>query len=103
MGYENPHFFGAHSYKNIPTIELTQAFRQTDEDFLRALDGVRDGSISTEALELFTNRVQPEISLDYIRDSDTTVLTTHNAESNQINDSILRSLPGQTYAFRAQS
>jgi ATP-dependent DNA helicase PIF1 len=103
LDYENPYFFAAHCYSDIPTIELTQAFRQKDEDFLRALDGVRDGSITAEELELFNSRVEPEISLDYIRDSDVTVLTTHNAESNRINDGILSSLPGPAYTFQART
>jgi ATP-dependent DNA helicase PIF1 len=103
LDYENPYFFAAHCYSDIPTIELTQAFRQKDEDFLRALDGVRDGTITAEDLELFNSRVEPKISLGYIRDSDVTVLTTHNAESNRINYGILSSLPGPAYTFQART
>jgi ATP-dependent DNA helicase PIF1 len=102
IGYENPHFFGAHSYKSIPTIELTHAFRQTDEDFLRALDGVRDGTITADGLELFRNSVEPKVSLGYIRDSHTTVLTTHNHQCNRTNADILDSLPGPAHTFVAR-
>jgi ATP-dependent DNA helicase PIF1 len=100
-GYETHHFFGAHCYRGIRTVELTKAFRQADEDFLRVLDGVRDGSIGAEGLELFNCRVDRENSLDYIRDSDTTALTTLNVECNRINDGILASLPGPRHVFQA--
>jgi ATP-dependent DNA helicase PIF1 len=103
LSYENPFFFMARSYKGIPTVELTKAFRQTDGEFLGVLDKIREGSAVAEDLELFQDRVESGISLDYIRDTDATMLTTHRAESDRINDTILRTLPGQTYSFRART
>jgi ATP-dependent DNA helicase PIF1 len=103
MQYENPYFFAAQSYANVPTIELTKAFRQTNGDFLHVLDEIREGTATAESLALFSDRVEAEISYDYIRDSGSTMLTTHNEESDRVNEAILRSLPGQAYTFQART
>jgi ATP-dependent DNA helicase PIF1 len=102
-GYESQHFFAAHSYRNIPAVELTQVFRQKDNDFLAALDGVRDGTITAEGLDLFRSRVEPSVALDMIRDSGATVLTTHNSVADDINNRVLDSLPGQSYTLVADA
>jgi ATP-dependent DNA helicase PIF1 len=95
LSYENLFFFMARSYKGIPTVELTKAFRQTDGEFLGVLDKIRGGSAAAEDLELFQDRVEPDVSLDYIRDTDTTMLTTHRAESDRINDTTCALCPGR--------
>ena len=101
--YPNPFFFAGHSYDrgDFITTELTQPFRQADEEFLRALDSVRDGSASRESLKLLNERVVPYVSPSYLRNSDSTMLTTHRAQADQMNDKILTSLPGQECLFRA--
>lgn len=95
------HFFAARAYSNIPMVELTQVFRQTDQDFLRVLDGVRDGTVTSDELKIFDSRVQPEVSADYIRDSGSTVLMARKSSVRKFNADILASLPGLEHVFGA--
>ena len=101
--YPSPHFFASEAYRTggFTTTSLVKPFRQSNDDFLRVLGAVRDGSAAAADLELFNERVQPEISAVQMRESDSTMLTTHNAQASTTNRTILDSLPGTPSVFRA--
>ena len=101
--YVSPHFFSADAYAeaDFTTTNLVKPFRQRDDSFLRALDAVRDGSAGPADLELFSRRVDPAVSPAYVRESDATLLTTHNQQADRMNRIILDSLPGQDQVFHA--
>jgi ATP-dependent DNA helicase PIF1 len=99
--YRSRHFFAARAYSNISTIELTQAFRQTDQGFLNALDGIRDGTVTDDDLEIFDSQVQSDVSQDHICDSGSTVLMARKPAVRDFNADILVSLPGPAHVFRA--
>jgi ATP-dependent DNA helicase PIF1 len=101
-GYSSRHFFAARSYQNISTVELTQAFRQTDHDFLRALDGIRDGTATDADLKIFDSQVQSEVPMEGIRDSGATVLMARKADVRNSNAEILASLSGRAAVFNAK-
>jgi hypothetical protein len=83
------------------TLELTQIFRQSDPDFIGALGGVRDGSITADGLTLLGTRVKPTISLRDVLESGAPVLTPLRRTRTAINDAILAMLPGREYIFTA--
>src|SRR5436305_3608988 len=95
--YGGPYFFQAQVWKQaqLRTIELTEIFRQKDEDFKNTLNAVREGTISDEQLELLNKRCVPAP-----RDEVITLAAT-NALVSQINQTRLDELPGEAYEYRA--
>lgn len=110
--YETPYFFGATSYQESSILgagftvkELTHPFRQRDEGFLHALDGVRDGSATDQDLELLNSRVHriPEPRMtSYLRDEDVTMLTTRRNQTATTNSNVLASLAGEEHEYKAR-
>lgn len=51
--YESPYFFDSKGYRrgNFETVELTQVYRQSDEDFIEILDRIRKGEVEMSHLE----------------------------------------------------
>ena len=107
--YETHYFFGSTAYQESAIIgagfnfhELTHVFRQDEANFLKALDGVRVGTPDAEDLALFNTRVAPRpITVRYLRESDTTMLTTENAPANRWNREVLNTLPGSHTEYEA--
>jgi ATP-dependent DNA helicase PIF1 len=99
--YSSRHFFAARCYTGFQTVQLTQPFRQSDPEFLRVLDGVRDGTASDADLDIFRDRVVPCVSLEQVRDSGASVLTPYKADAHQYNIRVLSSLPGDATYFMA--
>src|SRR5690606_17975919 len=73
--------------------------RQTDGEFIRLLNNVRENTMSPEDFALLDSRYQPNFSAPegqpYI------VLTSHNHKANAINEHQLAKLPGKSYSFEA--
>lgn len=90
--YESPYFFSANVFqsRNLLTepfrmerIELNEVYRQTDEDFVRVLNAVRDNSATEEHLDVLNARVDENFVPD---DADACIhLMTTNANAHQIN------------------
>lgn len=99
--YTTPYFFGSHALAetNYVTIELQHVYRQSDAEFIRILNEVRDQNLSARSIELLNQRFQPgytdEANEGYV------ILTTHNAPAQEINRSKLQRLPGKEHVFRA--
>jgi len=100
--YSSPYFF--HSQVILQQqpvyIELDKIFRQTNVDFIRLLNEVRNNCLSNEGLALLQSRYNP---LFVPPRNDTYItLTTHNYKADQINAEELTKISGKTYKFEAK-
>jgi len=81
-------------------IELKHIFRQSDQHFIDLLNKVRLNQLDEEALRELNKRCIPNFHPDekdgYI------VLTTHNYQSRNINDSKLRQMEAKSHLFLAE-
>lgn len=81
------------------TIELKEIYRQTDPDFIRILNAVRDGFCGPDIINTLNLRYRPDFnppdSEKYIR------LTSHNYRANSINDAKMKSLDTPEIIFEA--
>ncbi len=100
--YQSPYFFHSHSIlQQQPVyIELDKIFRQTNGDFIRLLNEVRNNRLSESGLKLLQSRYDPF----FIPPADDTyiTLTTHNYKADQINAEELAKIKGKTYTFEAE-
>lgn len=99
--YKSEYFFDADVFKAIELeyVELEKIYRQTDEAFIRLLNGVRNKTISDEEIELINNRCfddERELPSSLI------YLTTTNAMADERNEAELTRLRGKMYTFKAE-
>lgn len=100
--YDTFYFFGSHALKQsrYVTIELKTIYRQTDEQFVRILNAIRERRIDNELLARLNERYIPNFQTKtgdgYIR------LTTHNHTAQHYNEQQLAALPAQAYSFKAE-
>lgn len=100
--YETFYFFGSHALKQsrYVTIELKTIYRQTDEQFVRILNAIRERRTDNQLLSRLNERYIPGFKADdadgYIR------LTTHNHTAQQYNDQRLAALPTPAFTFKAE-
>jgi ATP-dependent exoDNAse (exonuclease V) alpha subunit len=80
-------------------IELTQVFRQKDEDLIRVLNRVREGEADEDDLAILNTRVNPIRTL--AEGEPYVILTPTNAAARRINMAYLEALPGTPHAFEA--
>ncbi len=95
--FASPFFFDAVSLRNygIDVYELTQIFRQNDEDFLFALEQIRKGNSSE--LGFLNDRVGA--SLDHPHPI---ILTATNRRADTINLQRLNGLPGPARIYKGE-
>ena len=95
------YFFNAPVFRDAPLslVELAHVYRQSDETFLDALNGVRNGHVTREHFETFNSRVAPFRSLP--RPDDYIVLTPVNLAAEQTNRVFLNRLEGDMTSFEA--
>ena len=99
--YDTCFFFSSHALKRSKFIgiELTHIFRQSDQRFIDLLNKVRENRMDTATLQELNQRYIPGFNPDekegYI------TLTTHNYQSQQINDSKLARLSTNSHRFKA--
>lgn len=100
--YSSPYFFHSQAIlQQQPVyIELDKIFRQTNGDFIRVLNEVRNNCLSDSSLRLLQSRYNPL----FVPPSDDTYisLTTHNYKADQINGEELCKLKGKIYTFKAE-
>jgi len=91
--YASPFFFDAFVLKNtnLLTVELTEVFRQKDEDFLEILNEIRDGNLSREHYEKLHERYIPDFEP---KEEAYVYLTSHNRIADDINTKKLNELGG---------
>lgn len=100
--YDTPFFFGSRGLQNTNyvTIELKHIYRQQDQAFIDLLNKVRNNCLDTPSLDLLNQRHLPGFNAQehegYI------TLTTHNYQSQALNETRLNQLQGKEYVFSAE-
>lgn len=107
--YDSPYFFDAEVFKgqdsffeapfSLEYIELTEMYRQKDDDFISLLNAVRDGTITTEELNVLNTRLNSGF---VPTDEQYIYLMTTNADAQRINEAKLKALPSDERTFRAE-
>lgn len=100
--YRSPYFFHSQvvAQQTPVYIELDKIFRQTNEQFIRVLNEIRNNQLTNTGLELLQSRYNP----GFIPSADDTwiTLTTHNYKAERINADELVRLKGHTSRFKAK-
>ena len=100
--YSSPYFFNSHVVAQQPPlyIEFEKIFRQTNHEFIRVLNEIRNDCLTPESLQLLEQRYDhgfiPPSDDSYI------TLTTHNYKADLINAEELAKIKGKTYRFEAE-
>jgi hypothetical protein len=100
--YDTAFFFGCHALRqtNYITIELQHVYRQRDLSFINLLNKIRDNKLDHEAMQELNKRYDPHFDPEsgegYI------TLTTHNSQSQMLNDRRLEKLPDKLHSFTAR-
>lgn len=99
--YETPYFFSSRALRDSAfyTIELKIVYRQSNENFIRILNKIRDNAADEDTLRELNQRYRPGFRPD---DSEGYVtLTTHNYQAAAINDERLSELSGEERSYEA--
>jgi len=102
--YESPYFFSAKSFnpRLFHFIELEQVYRQSDDNFIRLLNTIRNNSVSEDELEELNVQYKKISAQSESMSKDFTVcLTSTNAKATEINLISLNKLKGKEYVFQA--
>jgi hypothetical protein len=100
--YDTIFFFGSRALQktDFTTIELRHIYRQSDQVFINLLNKVRDNEIDKLALDALNQRFIPDFNPG--NDEGYISLTTHNYQSQAINENKLKQLKGTPYNFTAE-
>ena len=96
-GHGMPFFYKAHVLKNmnLPKIEFSKVYRQTDEDFINILNKMRLGGATEQDLALLNQHVsKPDNNEDLF-----ITLTAYNKVAESINQKKLDELPGDEFIY----
>ncbi|MHB0976475.1 MAG: ATP-dependent DNA helicase [Candidatus Aquicultorales bacterium] len=98
--YGSEHFFDSDAFKSVDCdhVELEEVYRQTDEHFIRLLNGVRDRSITESEMDALNERC---LESEEFVPSDAVHLTTTNAMARERNEMELAKLRGEVRTFEA--
>lgn len=99
--YKVLYFFGSKALcsTDYVTIELKHIYRQNDQLFINLLNKVRENRIDQECLNELNKRYIPDFDTD--SEGGYITLTTHNYQSQSLNDAKLEQLPGKPHSFTA--
>jgi ATP-dependent exoDNAse (exonuclease V) alpha subunit len=98
--FKSPFFFDAKSFPSLKmgTIALQKIYRQTEANFIRLLNSIRNNSITSEDINILNSRVDPGFQPD---GNDFFIyLTTTNAIADKVNMERLNRLPGKQYVLQ---
>jgi len=100
--YPSSYFFDSLVIRRNPVlqIELTTVFRQTEVEFIKILNDIRNNQIDQSGLELLNKRYTPDFNAT--DEVSPIIITSHNAEANAINKEKLDELPGTEYTFEGE-
>lgn len=100
--YQSPYFFHSRAIMqdSLVYIEFEKIYRQTNTDFIRVLNEIRNNSLSPESFDRLEERYDPLFTPQ--NNDDYIVLTTHNYKADQINNRELHELKGELYKFTAK-
>lgn len=100
--YSTPYFFSSKVWTetSFVTIELKEIFRQSDQKFIDLLNNIRDNENVSETLK----ELNKQLNSSFLpKDEDGYVtLTTHNSQSDSINQTKINAIRTATYTFDAQ-
>lgn len=102
QSYQSPFFFRSKVLSEHPLaiIELKHIYRQSNSDFIRVLNNVRNNEMTNQDYSILEKRYRPLLTTTnpdgYI------TLTTHNQQADTINVQMLNALPVTGYSFDAQ-
>jgi hypothetical protein len=100
--YPNCFFFSSRalSQTDYIRIELTHIYRQTEQEFISLLNGIRNNTAGTTDIEQINSRYHP----DAIKAAGegAVVLTTHNHQAASINELRMKELAGKPRVFQAE-
>ena len=100
--YTSPYFFHSQviAQQTPVYIELDHIFRQTNQQFIRLLNEVRNNQLSTEGLDLLNLRYKPDFRPQegdgYI------TLTTHNRKADAINAEAMAKIESPVFTYNAK-
>jgi len=99
--YETCYFFSSQALKKskFVGIELKHIFRQSDQRFIDILNKVRENKMDMETLQELNKRYIPNFNPP--EEEGYITLTTHNYQSQQINNEKLSHLKSKLYRFKA--
>lgn len=80
-------------------IILDKIFRQSDEKFIKLLNNLRYGIVDKEDKEILESRINLKDDNSAIRP---TILTTHNAKVEFVNNKYLKNIPNPEQVFQAE-
>ena len=98
--YNSPYFFSAQVFHDIDVeyCELQEVHRQTDKAFVKALNEIREGTVSTESLSILNTRI---ITPANIPPANALYLATRNKEVISYNKACLSALNSPIKNFAA--
>jgi hypothetical protein len=98
--YKSPYFFSSKSFQDFKfeIIELDHIYRQTDLDFIKILNNIREGSLDSENSNLLNSRVMPL----YSNGAGAITLTSTKALSEMVNNNHLNALPGSPLSYKGE-
>nr|WP_320189732.1 helix-turn-helix domain-containing protein [uncultured Desulfobacter sp.] len=97
--YGSPYFFSSQalSRSELVTIELETVYRQSDPDFIRLLNAVRENRMDSHCTEILNRQVKPDLP-----DQGYITLTTHNRKAESINSLKLSRLGEKAHTLAAK-
>lgn len=101
QSYQSPFFFRSKVLSEHPLaiIELKHIYRQSNSDFIRVLNNVRNNEMTNEDYSLLEKCYRP--SLTTTNADGYITLTTHNHRADAINFKMLNALPVTGHCFEA--
>ena len=99
--YESPYFFDSNVIRqDIPLyIEFDKIYRQSEGNFIRLLNQVRNNELDEDSKKMLESRYDPDFAGS--RHEGYIILTTHNDTARQINNAQLSRLENKTQVFKA--
>jgi len=99
--YSSSFFFDALVIRDNPPvyIELDKVYRQQDEKFIHLLNNFREDKVSQEDIALLNEHYQADFSST--EEDEYIMLTTHNHKADNLNNTKLKELTGETYKYKA--
>ena len=99
--YSSPYFFSSHiiTQEQPVYVELEKIYRQSDADFIKLLNQVRNNELDQHGIQLLESRYQPGIETG--TEEGYITLSTHNEMANQVNVKKLGQLEEPVHSFNA--
>jgi hypothetical protein len=99
--YENRYMFASNVMKEIDLkmIELTEVFRQKDNEFINILGNIREGKDIENSVDILNNRCLR----DHRSGKIPLLLTSHNSTAVAYNANKLKELPDNIYEYRGRT